>query len=450
MIPFRYEELQTLASACSKINHRDSMAIAGGTTMIDLMKLNVLMPESVVHVRNVLSSDVEIREDKLIIGAGCTMARLADHAFVKGKLPAVHQSLILAASPQISNMATLGGNLLQRTRSTYFRHTDMPVQHDSKQESERASSDTGSSERGSSERGDFGDGVETSLLAVLGNNGKLVGMYPSDFGVTFVAFGGEVVLSRPDGERVVAARDFYRVPRDSFQYTTILEPNEVIKELRLPLSGTLTNNLYLKIRERSSYAFALTSCSVGLQLSGDRISAAAVALAWRVTVVGHRAELTQPKRFPGAEVHCGVMHDVANELLAHGTHLSDGTDVVIMTHDFDRDVELMEVLLDSSVRSIGLLGPKRRLAQLVTRLYQRGRRLSDRDLDRIRSPLGLDIGAISPAEIATSIVAELIAITRQRDDGLLHARRQPIHPPSMHEQLDTLFAGIIEPEAVSS
>jgi len=175
--------------------------------------------------------------------------------------------------------------------------------------------------------------------------------------------------------------------------------------------------------------------------SGDDVipvSTASVALDWRVTVVGHRVELTQRQRFPGAEVLCGPMHEIAEELLVCGTHFSDNADIVIMTHDFDRDVELMGVLLDSPVRSIGLLGPKRRLGQLLTRLHHRGRKISDRDIDRIRSPLGLDIGANSPAEIATSIVAELIALSRERQGGFLHQRRQPIHQSNEHERLSTV------------
>jgi len=283
MIPFSYEEPQSLATACSKIDHRDAMAIAGGTTLVDLMKLNVLTPKSVIHVRKVLSSSVETRDDQLVIGAACTMANLADHPLVNGKLPVVRQSLILAASPQIRNMATLGGNLLQRTRSAYYRHTDMPVEHESTQKINSADSD-----------GDeFGEGVETSLLAVLGNNGKLVGMYPGDFAVTFVAFGGQLVLASPDGERTVAARDFYQAPEGSFQYTTALKPNEVIKELRLPMTETLKNSLYLKIRERSSYAFALASCSVGLHMNGDRIAAANVGLGGLAPIPWHSAEAEQ-------------------------------------------------------------------------------------------------------------------------------------------------------------
>lgn len=283
MIPFRYEEPQSLSSACSKIDHGDTMAIGGGTTMVDLMKLNVLTPKSVIHVRKVLPSTVEMRDNKLVIGAACTMANLADHSLVNGKLPVVRQSLILAASPQIRNMASLGGNLLQRTRSAYFRHTDMPVEHESKQKTE--TDDSGAR--------DFGDGVETSLLAMLGNDGKLVGMYPGDFAVTFVAFGGQLLLASPDGERIVAALDFYRAPKDSFQYTTALKPNELIKELHLPMTETLKNSLYLKVRERSSYAFALASCSVGLQMNGDRILAANVGLGGLAPIPWHSREAEQ-------------------------------------------------------------------------------------------------------------------------------------------------------------
>ncbi len=283
MIPFLYEEPQTLTAACSKIDHTDYMAIAGGTTMIDLMKLNVLTPKSLVHVRKILPSNVTIRDNHLVIGAACTMANLADHPLVNGKLPGVRQSLILAASPQIRNMATMGGNLLQRTRSAYFRHTDMPIEYENAQKSNSANSDDAI----------FGKGVETSLLAVLGNDGRLVGMYPGDFAVTFVAFGGQLVLASPDGERSVAARDFFLAPGDSFQYTTALKSNEVIKELHLPITATLKNSFYHKVRERSSYAFALASCSVGLQLDGDRIIAANIGLGGLAPIPWHSKEAEQ-------------------------------------------------------------------------------------------------------------------------------------------------------------
>ncbi|TWT93125.1 XdhC family protein [Neorhodopirellula pilleata] len=168
---------------------------------------------------------------------------------------------------------------------------------------------------------------------------------------------------------------------------------------------------------------------------------AASVLDWEVTVVGHRPELADPSRFPTARVQCGPHHLVARSL-----SLSERTDVVVMTHDFARDGELLPVLLDSPVRSIGLLGPKRRLGRLVQELYKRGRKLSDNDIARLRSPIGLDIGAISPAEIAMAIMAELIAMpgelisqpgerisqTTGRIGQPLHDRLEPLHEPVPH------------------
>ncbi len=134
----------------------------------------------------------------------------------------------------------------------------------------------------------------------------------------------------------------------------------------------------------------------------------AVMLGWKVDVIGHRPELAASFRFPGATVQCGEF-----QLLADRTAIDSATDVLVMTHDFNRDVELLAALLQSSARSIGLLGPKRRLGRLVTKLFERGITLTDGDTARLRSPIGLHIGSISPAEIAISIIAELIAMEKQ-------------------------------------
>ncbi|TWT93127.1 FAD binding domain-containing protein [Neorhodopirellula pilleata] len=270
MIPFKYHQPSSLDDAQSALTQERCMPIAGGTTMIDLMKLNVLKPTKVVHVRSVLDESVETKNGFLVIGGGCTMAGLADHEAVRDRFPVIRQSLILAASPQIRNMATIGGNLLQRTRSPYYRHTDMPLPE------EPASR--------------FGEGVETTLLAVLGNGGRLVGMYPGDFAVTVTAFDGQLELSGPDGVRTVAARDFYQVPGESFQYTTLLQPGELITRVKLPISEPLRNSYYLKVRERSSYAFALASAAVGLQINNDQIEAAHVGIGGLGSIPWHSPE----------------------------------------------------------------------------------------------------------------------------------------------------------------
>ncbi len=261
MIPFELVPVTSLDQALSNIDHASSMALAGGTTMLDLMKLNVLTPNRLVHVTKQMDSMVRLVGDALSIGAGCTMADLADNTNVVEKLPALRQSLILAASPQIRNMATIGGNLLQRTRSTYYRHRDMPDDAVVAGDGEKK----------------FGAGVDTSCLAVLGNGGKLVGTYPGDLAVTLIAFDAQVSLQSDTGTRSVALRDFYQEPDGQSQYTTVLQPHELITSVNLAITAALRNSLYLKIRERSSYAFALASTAIGLELSGRGSSAKIVA-----------------------------------------------------------------------------------------------------------------------------------------------------------------------------
>ncbi len=126
MKPFEFVQPASFAEALDRGGSREAMWLAGGTTLIDLMKLNVLTPERVLSIKPLLNATIQEQDGKLVLGAGCTMAQVASDPLVIKHLPVVRQSLILAASPQIRNMATLGGNLLQRTRSPYFRHIDFP------------------------------------------------------------------------------------------------------------------------------------------------------------------------------------------------------------------------------------------------------------------------------------------------------------------------------------
>jgi len=258
MLPFEFESPDSL-DAAKAIDHRQVMALGGGTTVLDLMKLNVLQPERLVHVKPLLDDNVEISKQNLVIGAGCTMAKLADSKPVQENFPAIRQSLILAASPQIRNMATIGGNLLQRTRSTYFRHPDIPYDAlDGEKEPLSAL------------------GVDATYLAALGNDGRLVGTYPGDFAVALVAFDGSIALSGRDGQRILKARDFYQAPKGNHsQYSTQLGEGELISQIVIPLgngdqSGEVARrSIYFKIRERSSYAFALASVAAGISLDED-------------------------------------------------------------------------------------------------------------------------------------------------------------------------------------
>jgi len=164
-------------------------------------------------------------------------------------------------------------------------------------------------------------------------------------------------------------------------------------------------------------------------------------LDWKVTVLGHRPEQTTAARFEHARVRCGQIAELLKDL-----NLGPRSYPLLMTHDFTCDVQLLPLLLDSPASSIGVLGPKRRLARLVRELAENGRPITENEAARIRAPLGLDLGAISPAEIACSIVAETIALERGRTGGLLHESRRPIHDATPHERaslpLSTASAGI--------
>ena len=274
MIPFTFQQPDTLTDAATAIAADDSIALAGGTTVVDLMKLNVMTASQVVSIKPILDDSVSLDGETLRIGAGCTMADAADSAELREHCPAARQSLITAASPQIRNMATLGGNLLQRTRLPYFRHTDLSV--------------NGPDDQPPSV---FGEGVDTGLAAVLGHSGQIVGTYPGDFAVSFLAFDGSVELQGPEGERTVRARDFYTLPKaGEIQYGTVLKPGELITALLLPVSDVSRNSFYFKVRERSSYAFALASAAVGLELDGRTITAAHVALGGLGAIPWHSPE----------------------------------------------------------------------------------------------------------------------------------------------------------------
>ena len=293
MVPFTFETPTDLTAASAALAD-GAVALAGGTTVVDLMKLNLMTPPRVASVRPLLDDSVEAGDGRLRIGAGCTMADLAAADGVAEAFPALRQSLILAASPQIRNMATIGGNLLQRTRSPYFRHDEMPVE---------------------GPVGNAGEGYDASLLAVLGNGGRLVGTYPGDFAAVFVGFGGAVELTGPDGDRTVPAREFYLRPREGqHQYSTVLQPGEVITHLTLPLGGVAANSFYFKVRERSSYAFALASAAVGLELDGRSVTSARVGLGGLGSVPWHAAAAEE--RLVGREATDVAIAEAAELALA--------------------------------------------------------------------------------------------------------------------------------------
>jgi xanthine dehydrogenase YagS FAD-binding subunit len=227
--------------------------LAGGTTVLDLMKLGTLTPARLVDLsprRTDLSVIVE-EGDALRIGALATMAEVADHPILASRYPLVRAALLQSASPQIRNMATIGGNLLQRTRCSYFRDPGAPCN--------KRQPGSGCGAQGGDARG----------LAILGTSAACIANYPGDLAVALLALDATVQTEAPDGtRRSFALSDLHRLPGTTPEVETCLAPGELITSVTLP-PGDHGPSVYLKIRDRASYAFALASAAVSLSLAPD-------------------------------------------------------------------------------------------------------------------------------------------------------------------------------------
>ena len=244
--------------------------LAGGTTILDLMKLDVMRPQTLVDInplRQSAAGRIQADANGLRLGALATMAEAAEHPVVLRDYPVIADTLRLAASAQLRNMASLGGNLLQRTRCMYFR--DPRPTPCSKR-------DPGS---GCSAR----DGVNRQH-AILGASEACVATYPGDFAQALIALDANVELAGPRGRRSLAVAALHRLPGDTPHLETALLPGELITALVVPAGPWTRRSRYLKIRDRESYQFALTSAAVALELRGDVVQQARIALGGVATV----------------------------------------------------------------------------------------------------------------------------------------------------------------------
>jgi xanthine dehydrogenase YagS FAD-binding subunit len=243
--------------------------LAGGTTLVDLMKLNVLTPRHVVDINALPLRGIDTT-DGLRIGA---LERMADVARHPGVYPAVSRALLLSASQQLRNMASIGGNLLQRTRCGYFRDVTMPC---NKREPGSGCSAV--------------SGVNRTH-AILGTSDSCVATHASDLAVALVALDAEVRLAGPAGTRTVRLADFYRLPGDTPEVENDLRPGELITEIVVPRLDWAGRSTYVKVRDRQSYEFALCSAAVALDIQGSRVVDARVAVGgvgtmpWRLAAV---------------------------------------------------------------------------------------------------------------------------------------------------------------------
>jgi xanthine dehydrogenase YagS FAD-binding subunit len=237
--------------------------LAGGTTLIDLMKLDVLRPERVVDISPLRAdySAINLTSDGLRLGALATMAKVAADPDVRREYPAIADSLHLAASAQLRNMASLGGNVLQRTRCPYYRDPSWAACN------KRAPGSGCSAIEGFNRN-----------HAVLGVDGSCISQYPGDFAVALAAFGAAVGGSGPGGARRLPFIALHRPAEGKPHIETTLRSGEVITGFCLPAGAWARRSVYVKVRDRSSYEFAAASAAVGLALDGDRVRDARVGL----------------------------------------------------------------------------------------------------------------------------------------------------------------------------
>jgi xanthine dehydrogenase YagS FAD-binding subunit len=237
--------------------------LAGGTTLLDLMKLDVMRPARVIDINALQSStgQIEFGDQGLRLGAMTRMAQAADNADVRTNFPVIAQALQLAASAQIRNMASLGGNVLQRTRCTYFRDTSY----------------TNCNKRIPGSGCAAMEGVNRPH-AVLGTSNQCIATYPGDFAQALLALDAQVEINGPRATRTIAFADLHRAPGVTPHVETTLTPGELITAFNIPSAPWAKRSLYLKIRDRQSYEFALASAAVALEMDGGNVKQARIAL----------------------------------------------------------------------------------------------------------------------------------------------------------------------------
>jgi xanthine dehydrogenase YagS FAD-binding subunit len=262
MIDFQYTRASDVADAVRLISADPAAKfIAGGTNLIDLMKQDVERPARLIGISRLPLRSVEATPDGgLRIGALVANSDLAYHPLIAQRYPLLGSAILAGASAQLRNMASTGGNLLQRTRCCYFYDVATPC--NKRQPGSGCSAIAGLNR----------------MHAILGASEACIATHPSDMCVALAALDATVHVAGSAGTRVVAFADFHRLPENTPQRDTNLQPGEIITAVELPARGFAANYSYLKIRDRLSYAFALVSVAAGLELEGDAIKQARLAL----------------------------------------------------------------------------------------------------------------------------------------------------------------------------
>jgi xanthine dehydrogenase YagS FAD-binding subunit len=279
MNPFNYQRATAPEQAVHAVSARGAKFLGGGTNLVDLMKYNVEQPTTLIDVTHLSFTQIATTGNTTTIGAGVRNSDLANHEIIRTNYPLLSQALLSGASPQLRNMATTGGNLLQRTRCSYFM--DTAFAHCNKRTP------------GSGCSAIKGFNRNHAILGTSSQAGsECIATNPSDMNVALAALSATIHVTGPKGKRTIAIADFHRLPGTTPQLDTNLKPDELITAVELPAPKFAKHSYYLKVRDRQSYAFALVSVAAGLEISGNTIQSAGLALGG----VAHK-----PWRSPEAE-----------------------------------------------------------------------------------------------------------------------------------------------------
>ena len=294
MKPYHYEQARDIPGAVAALAEQpNAKYLAGGTNLVDLMKLEIMTPDVLVDVRRLTSDRIEETEDGGVrIGAAVTNSDLAADRTIRSRYPVLSQALLSGASGQLRNLATTGGNLLQRTRCVYFYDTTTPCNK--------------------REPGSGCSAIEghNKDHAILGASEHCVATHPSDMAVAMTALEAFVNVHGPDGERRIPIEDLHRLPGDEPERDTTLEHGELITAVDLPPLDLAYNSKYRKVRERASYAFALVSVAAALDVEDGVVRDVRLALGgvahkpWRATKAEEvlRGEPAGEENFRAAEI----------------------------------------------------------------------------------------------------------------------------------------------------
>ena len=287
MRAFEYTTPSTIQQAVSALG-ANSRALAGGTDLLTLMKADIAAPERLVNVKMLLPRGIEARPEGLEIGALTTLAEVEQHPVIAAGYSALAQAAALAASPQIRNLATIGGNLLQRPRCWYYRNARIDCWL-------KGGADCPAREG------------ENRNHAILGG-GPCYAVHPSDLAAALLAFDAALWVHGRGGERAIELADFFALPAPERRTETVLSPDELVLKLRLPPHPEETRSGYLKAMDRKAWAFALAGVACVLRLSGRKIAHARIVLSgvapipWRARAAERELQgaMASPDRFAAA------------------------------------------------------------------------------------------------------------------------------------------------------